>query len=871
MTAGRHLAWVVFVCAGLLAQTSAHGQALDLQQAFGPDGGLVYDVTYGPGRDGKWTPFALTEVGVYAFDASSGQWAQMPVLPPEDRLAPPVPYRVDYAHLVADGGLYRPRDLTLLVTHNFVYVMAQDGQLHRASRAGGSWESFAPPHSTHLGNRNWSKASRWGASAGRVELDQVFAIRSDGDGTETSRLWRFDTGAWKDQDIGGRVVLVEHPRARTAARWRQSALAVGLPEGADRYQVDRFVRLRLTGDDTTRFREIAWRDQLRSRSADTRRGCAGATGMIETATGQDDTVLFALGRRTVCVSTDGGARFEARTPPGSVDRTGDLTAAVAFPWREAPAGVRLLVGTDVAFNIDGPRTRAQGGRLFLSDDAGKTWMDATPDIDGPGGFLGLAAGPTDDGMEVWLLTGRRGVYRGMGGLGFTRTSRGLNATPIHALARDPNQPFDLLAASPTGLYDWSGDSWDRASLMATRSLGTAPRADDNNGQLWAGTYWGVVRWRNRHGRWIDEKIPSPVKTAPLDIRAESGQLPNPIPPTGGMRPVSIVAPAGIDGERDRGYVLIDGEGVYMRGYEGAWTALPLPSPPPLRVVGLVAAPLPDGTLGAAVFTRRSSPEGFLGEAWLHRGSGDWEALEFPSDIAPQAALTAPDRVWLSTVARGLHVVYTKETPPKISQVADVPCDVLTDTPSGEVACVTAEESAEAGPPSLRDARSLAKIVFPATDPRPPMRLLAANPRGRNFPPPVAIAFTENRVGTWPWVSPGIAVYAHETAIEPLLPEVVDEPSDWTWLWLSLFAIISVLTLWTVWRLFRGRRDAKRRRVSGASTASASPPASPSDGSIPQSDPSDPPPDASDLPSDPSDPPSDASESPSDSTPDSTNG
>ncbi len=804
------------VCAALVAvafSSPAAADTLDLRQAFGPDGGLIHDVSYGPAKDGTWVPFALTEVGVYEFDAAENLWKQLPVLPPQDRLASPVPWRVDYAHLVADGGLYRPRDLQLTITTNQVYVLAQDGRLHRAPRAGGSWEAFAPPDTTHLGARAWSKASRWSVAAGRVELDQIFVLRTDGDGAvERSRLWRFDSAAdaWTHQDMPGRAVLTGVPRARTAGRWRQVGLTPSLAEGADRYQVGHFLRLRLTGDDSTRFRDIAWRDHLRSRSADTRRACAAATGLIETGTGLDEPpVLFAIGRRTVCISTDGGSLFEPRAAPGDTDRTGDLTAAVAFPMPGAPAGVRLLVATDVAFDVDGPKTRAHGGRLFLSDDGGRNWQDATPDIDGPGGFLGLAAGPGDgEKTEIWLLTGRRGLYRGTGGLGFVRASRGLNATPIHALARDPNQAFDLLAASPTGLYDWSGDSWDRASVMATRSLGTARRGADDNGQIWAGTYWGIVRWRNRHGRWQDARIPPPEEgTALRDIRAETGRLSNPIPASGGMRPVSLVAPTGIDEQgRDRGYALVDGEGVYQLSYEGVWTALPLPAAPPLRIVGLVAAPLPDGTSGAVVLTRRTSPEGFLGGAYLHRGSGEWEALDLPSGAAPQAGLTGEDRVWIATVARGLHVAYTKETVPKISHIADIPCELLADTPDGEVACLTPEETGEAGPASLREGRSLGKVTFPAADPRPSMRLLAANPRGRNFAPAVALTFTKNRLGTWPWVSPGIAVYGHETGIDPLLPEVDDaQPADWTWLWVATGTLGGLLLAWVLWRLFRRRK------------------------------------------------------------------
>jgi hypothetical protein len=802
---------LVLVALGLLG-SYASADVLDLQQAFGPDGGLIYDIVYGPAADGTRVPFAVTEVGVYEFDVESGEWKQMPILPPADRLASPVPYRVDYAHLVADGGLYRPRDVQLLVAVNHVFVLAQDGRLHRARRGGGSWEEFSPPVTTSFGDRAWSKASRYGAAVGRVELDQIFALRADGDGgQETSRLWRFDTaaGTWTHQDIPGRGVLTGNARAKVPGRWRQAGLTPSLAEGNDRYQVGHFLRLRLTGDDTTRFRDIAWRSQLGARGVDTRRGCSAATGMIETGTGLDEPpVLFALGRRTLCVATDGGTRFEPRSLPGSADRTGDLTSAVAFPMPGAAAGVRLLVTTDVAFNVDGPKTRAQGGRLFLSDDAGKNWMDATPDIDGPGGFLGLTAGPSAGAeTEIWLLTGRRGLYRGKGGLGFVRTSRGINATPVHALARDPNQPFDLLAASPTGLYDWSGDSWDRASTMATRSLGTAARGEMDNGQLWAGTYWGILRWRNRHGRWQDSRVPvRPKGAAELDIRAEPGRLANPIPISAGMRPMSLVAPAGMDAEgRDRGYVLIDGEGIYMLSYDGTWRALPLPVPPPLRVVGLVAAPLPDGSSGVVALTRRSSPAGFLGAAYLHRGQGAWEALPLPTGAAPQAGLTGKDRVWISTVARGLHVAYTKETVPKVSHIADVPCDLLVDTPAGEVACITPEDTAEAGPASLRDARSLGKVVFPATDPRPSLRLLGANPRGRNFPAPVAVAFTENRLGTWPWVSPGIAVYGHETGIEPLLPEKEeDEPVDWTWAWVVGGALGFAVLVWVLWRLYRRR-------------------------------------------------------------------
>lgn len=818
------LVFKVVLLVGLSVPSYAAADSLDLRQAFGPDGGLVYDITYGPGEGGTWIPFALTEVGVYAFHAPSGLWKQLPVRPPQDRLASPVPYRVDFAHLAADGGLYRPRDLTLLVTANHVFVMAQDGRLHRAPRSGGSWEPFSPPATTALGDVPWSRASRWSVAAGRTDIDQVFALRADGkDGPETSRLWRFDkpSGTWVHQDMPGRAVLAANPRARTAGRWRQTGLTVGLAEGADRYQVDAFLRLRLTGDDSTRFREIAWRNQLRARDAEVRRECARATGIIEAATGLDEPpVLFALGRRTLCVSTDGGSRFEIRSLPGSDERTGDLAAAVAFPLADAPAGVRLLVGTDVAFDVDGPKSRAFGGRLYLSDDAGVSWMDATPDIDGPGGFLGLAAGPGEDGTEVWLTTGRRGVYRGKNGLGFNRTSRGLNANPIHALVRDPNQPFDLLAASPTGLYDWSGDTWDRASTMATRSLGAAPNAEEHNGQLWAGTYWGILRWRNRFGRWDDDRLPPRAKGATIqDIRAEHGRLPNPIPIAGEMRPISMVAPAGIDAQgRDRGYLLVDGEGVFLREYDGTWRALPLPVPPPIRFVGLAAAPLPDGTSGVLALTRRSSPEGFLGAAWLHRGGdADWERIELPPGAAPQAAQTGADRVWIATVARGLHVAYTKEATPKISHVADIPCEILTDLPSGEVACITREETAEAGPPSLREARSLGKVMFPGTDPRPAQRLLAANPRGRNFPAPVAVAFTENRLGVWPWVSPGIAVYTHETAIEPLLPaQEEQEPADWTWLWACVAAVGGVLVLWVLFRLYRRRARRFAERDSKAS-------------------------------------------------------
>jgi hypothetical protein len=794
VTSNRSLPYWIALVLATSGATPASAESLQLEQAHGPYDGLIYDVTFGPVDEGNPAAFALSETGVYEYDETERVWSRLPILAPEDALLPATPFRVDAAHLVGDPGLYQPRDVTLMVTASSVFVHTQVGRMFTAPRAGGPWTEITPPDTTGVGARPWQRASRISVTQDTTAKDRVFVLRADEmNQTEASRLWQFDpVNGWTHQDLPNRAVFTNAPGHQRFPRWRQAPLTLAVQNGDQRHQVENFIRL-LSFSTEPRFHTLPWRSNLDSYDADTGTHCARATGMMETATGFDKPpVLFAIGRGVLCASTDGGGTFEARLLPGNPASTGAMASAVAFPLKEAAAGVRILVGTNARFDPDAPKSRAFGGKLFVSDDAGETWLDATPDIDAPGGFLSLAAAPIEDG-EVWvvLLTGRRGVYQGINGLGFTRASRGLNATPVHALARDPKLAEVVFAASPTGLYLFKASGWVRVTPSATRSLAAMRPGDSDSGLLWIGTYWGSVKRRTQGGRWKHEPLPARRQAKALDIRATTGTLPVPIPLAPGLRPVSIVTPVDIDSDgRERGYAFIDGEGIFARDGSGKWTFVPSPLPPPFQVAALVAAPLSQGEKGAVLFTRKSTPDGVHGGAYLHHPTSGWSKISLAKDIAPHTAWAGKDRVWMSAVGRGLFEVYTKGEPPKVSHVDDTSCEVLTDTPDGALACITAGPAG-----AVLTTGNLGTLVYAGTVPQVRMELLAINPSGRKFAGPRAAALTRNQLGTWPWVTPGIGVYAPAYAMRPVLPaSSAGGVNPLSWVWTSLCALLAISAL-----------------------------------------------------------------------------
>lgn len=372
-----------------------------LVPAQGPDGGAIHAMTWGSSVDGI-DPFVLTDAGVYRFDFNDNLWRLQIVRPSYETLDGGLPLTVDPVHAVEGlgsyQGFYGPQDVQLLVSSRYFFIINQRGEVYRALRGGqGRWTQLPRklPDETGL-SRDVLKGSplRLSAVLGRSANDQLFVLTAQppsGDGDqESSLLWSLegDAEAWSVQPWPGRSVLVQTGRSTVGAAWRYHGLTPSLKDDDERYQVARFLRIRVAPQGRIRFQEIDWVASLRGASRQVRQGCRDAAGMLESQTTAGDgepPVLIAIGARTLCVSTDGGASFQVRDgllrPAQPRDRIGDIISAVAFAHPQAPSGVRLLVGTDGVFNPVAPASRANGGRLFMSDNAGVSWQEVTPDIE----------------------------------------------------------------------------------------------------------------------------------------------------------------------------------------------------------------------------------------------------------------------------------------------------------------------------------------------------------------------------------------------------------------------------------------------------------------------------------------------------------
>ena len=810
-------------------QGSAEVQPDRLVEALGPWAGLVYDLTYGPGPEG-FDAYALTQNGVYRYRSAQATWVHEVILPPEGPLGSP-PFEVDMIHLVdkarAHAGFYDPQSVSLQVTEREFVVLAQDKVLHRARR-GARWAADRLPKETAFGPGQ-RVPMRVSVSLGRPDIEQIFVLQADHDldaDVEKSRLWQKDSSArrWASQDWEGRTVLVREGRG-VGPTWRYEGMT---PETKAGVQVDRFLRPRWTQGESLRFQEIEWAKLLGASSDALSERCGGATGMMEATTSagfEEPPIMIAVGPRTLCVSTDGGTRFSVRDgllkTEGSLEKIGDLISAVAFPFEKAPAGVRMLVGTDEIFNPEAPTGRAFGGRLFLSDDAGQSWRDVTPDIEGPGAFIGLAAGPRREDRAVWLLTARRGLYKGEEGLGFSRASTGISSHPIHALAADPIFTKDVWAASPTGLYKRSG-TWARTDVVSTRSLGTWPANEVQKGQLWVGTYRGSVLVRHQSGRSSKEHLPEIPPDEAMEITTTRGSLPRPVTMATGVRPVIMVVPTGLDADqRDLGYAIERDAGLFIREpaplelvaakdpsvEEGGmrWRHLPVPMPAPVNVQAMVAAPLGDHRFGALVFVTEARSDGAVGVAWLHDPTTGWTRADLPDRGVAKDAVLTPQGVWLSTMTGKLMPVETRggritfKTPLKGENF----CDLLTMRMDKKLACVSSPLIGGPGKPGVKTARPIARatvIPLEALEPGADLgdrveRWLyeAANPLGQSFPEPLTVTFSHiEDVGEHAWISTGLAVYTRPVAFDGVLPPELSEGSPSAVLWVAPLVIAAAV-------------------------------------------------------------------------------
>ncbi len=825
-----------------------------LVDALGPWAGLVYDVTYGPG-DGGLDAFALTATGIYRYRTDEARW-ELQLLAPMPAPDAPLPFTVDMVHLVdgsrAHEGFYDPQSVSLLVTAREFIVATDDGGVFRATRGGGPWTADRPPKETAFGPSERRTPVRLSVAPGRPEIDQLFLLRSDPDpkgGPEMSRLWQTDStgssksavesgtngskpGKWRAQDWPGRAVLIQTAEGGGGASWRDHGLT---SRTAADVQVDRFLRVRLTGDGSTRLTEIEWASLLGASSKAVREGCGGATGMLEavTSAGYDEPPLMvALGPRSVCVSTDGGSLFTVRgglfDREGSLERVGDAISALAFAHKPASSGVRILVGTDEVFNPEGPAGRAFGGRLFMSDDAGATWQDVTPEIEGPGAFLGLAAGPPIKGERVvWLLTARRGLYRSRGdGLGFALASQGISAQPVHALAADPVFSGDVWAASPTGLYKY-GSTWTRVDITSTRSLGTWPANAQHTGQWWAGTYRGSVIVRGRGGRTEKHELaPRDPAAPPIDLTTTIGELPRPVPLAAGVRPIILVVPTGLEGLEDAGYAVEQDAGIW-RLSKGAWSLVPPPIEGPIRIQAMIPAPLNERHHGALMFTAESVGGSTVGVAWLHDPASGWQRALLPGGDVAQAAALAGGRVWLSTVTGLLMTVKTQGG--KIEFEAPIEgehhCGLLVSRIDDQLVCLQPPAISGGRGPGLKGVLARAWVA-PLEDLRPGAglgaraarwRLEAVNPIGAAFDAPVSATSSHLKdVGEHLWITPGIGVFARPVALDAVLPPEVDkdgEPSLSAWV--APVAIVAALVLVALMAVGWWRRRRLAGRALGA--------------------------------------------------------
>lgn len=774
-----------------------------LLEAEGPWGGLIHGLTYGP-HEGKDALFALTSVGVFRFDAEASLWKQENVLS-RNAPAPVMPFLLHHDHLEGREGLYRPGHVSWSVGEDALFLKNQANVLYRAERGGAGWQLFDPLEK----GRPVSLASFAGREGGGA-----FWLQGADEAEGKSALWSWSPSAkaWSSREMAGRAVLASEGSATRGAAWTEPPSMVPL-EGAGSL-VTSFVRVR--GGEAKVF---PWADRLQKSVEVVRRGCRDALGLLDPGGGSgESSVLVAIGERTLCVSADGGEAFFPRRDFLSLEDK--ISSAVAFVWPEAPLGVRILVGTRARLDQENPTKRARGGRLFLSDDGGETWEDATPDIEAPGGVISLVAGSGDEGTEVWMLTGRQGAFRSrVGGRGFRRESGGIGAVPIFDMVKDPNIQDEVWAATPVGLYNF-GSSWKRAGVMATRSLGAEPASSGHLGQLWAGSGFGVVSWRNQRGSWVDEKLPPRDFGEFQDLRWARGASHM---VQGEGRPVSAVSPGGFDASGDMGYALVDGEGLWRRS-GGSWRPVRFPGrgEGTLRVLEMLSLPLESGEMGIVVVVsgdKRAS-------LWLHDPTRGWSSMRLPAKKSPVAAVKVGKKLWVSSVSGQVFEVGERQGQLFLGNVlgGNYPCRRMLLRRDRSVECFLFSETSEAGEVGFLPKRALMESVnFPLAllNGREdasglPRRVWAArNPRGRNFAHPRGLAWSVNDVGEHLWVSPRYGAFAEEQALVPELPYEIkeeqpafDESVRWVVIGVVVCLIVFPLFLW----FGPGRRKRLRERV-----------------------------------------------------------
>lgn len=790
----------------------------ELVPAQGPWGGLVYEVRFGPGPGGV-ALYALAETGVWRWGGPEEHWLPVPVGAPEDPLTSALPVRVDPAYMAHLEVGDEPTGVELMVQERGFYL--------RNHSDGFFCGSVDKPWAPCLDVPQGLRLSSWaGDSPGQAYV--LGAARGDGG---ASTLWwrRAGESAWQERSLEGRAVLASVARGRVGASWRS-----GAPSGG---QVDHFVRLQAPPDGGEPTEEVLdWQAALRASGEQARRLCADATDLLEVARpGEAKAFLVALGPGAVCVSTDGGRRF---TPRHSFwedarpnNKPGEASAAVAFVHEGAPAGVRLLVGTRGGLRSEAPTTRARGGQIFLSDDGGQTWLDATPDIDAPGGVVSLAAGPWEGGTQVWAVWARRGVFRStQAGLGFEEQVQGLAAVPIHEILRDPVISEEVWAASPQGLLHFSG-GWRRSAGTAARSLGARPATPSHLGQLWVGTWFGGVLWRNQRGSFQAEILPprpalpgaeeatgepeedTSAALSPLAWRVTRGEFWRQALKVEDLRPVVMVAPAGFDeGGADTGYALVRGEGILRRqgAPEQPWSWLPWPVEGAAEVAALVAAPLPQGREGGLLLVSQARAEGVVGRALLHIPGQGWVEEALPVERAPRDAVRVQGVIWVSSLAGEVYPIRTNQGRVMVGEPlkGSGGCGLLSAAPQGGLSCLVEPEGARGDQALGRVLRWEREALLGNRAPRATaLSTREALPRGAARVR--SLTWSRNDTGAQLWAATRVGVWASPRALEPALPREPERSPLAGWDRVLPFALAGLAALALIFFLLLWRR----RRVS----------------------------------------------------------
>ncbi|MEL6181165.1 MAG: hypothetical protein AAFS10_19570, partial [Myxococcota bacterium] len=313
-----------------------------------------------------------------------------------------------------------------------------------------------------------------------------------------------------------------------------------------------------------------------------------------------------------------------------------------------------------------------------------------------------------------------------------------------------------------------------------------------------------------------EPLPKPDPTdpimRPIDVRAEFGKLPRPIPISRPLRPVSAVVPVDLvkhEGRlTDRGYALVDGEGLYYRGPLG-WARMALPMTPPIRVVAMVGIPLKDNTPGVALLVHSDLADASGGELWMFAEPRGWLRQPLPANAIPETATRIGNRIWVGTTQQALQAVDINEGRMSLGPTVEtrIRCTLLVPSPKDGLACIASGEpqlpdpeapNAEIWRPMAQVLKLPASVVSGALPPSNgvrPVPHVATHPTGRRFKPPTFAAWTRNSVGDHLWLSTGDEVYTTIQAIFDALPPEAPEDEQgipvWAWILIALTSMLGI--------------------------------------------------------------------------------